>query len=593
VTAASEHAALDRERAETYLRLQAEAELRRALAMPEYRPPRDFPTARVTRLVAHRGFGKSGWLAPVQNSRRMRRRRAILDRLMRQQAGQQGQPGHQGPADPANQPERRARSLLATLQQAATSSLTVARSAATPVARQLRRAANHRANWSQQLRHSAWHIRRRMRRRFRRRGQEPAAAETCLERVSSLASLLAGVGAISPQTELDVVDGFEVALAARSRIDPEAMLASESHWMPRSAGRHPAPSGQLRAQPVGIPASGEIEGVPIRFYLGVLVVDQGDVAVTIRARFSAESIERDHRHVHPLYAALDDIRAVDDRGGTCHASFSGGGGDGKWDGRLSLMPAPPTGVRWLDMTLPGASVVRIPMDTPPADLGVRTQAVTTTAADRLLDALNARAMLAGATDAAEDFMADYTSNVAGIAADLVAAGVVTTRSESLRRLAGTAAHFGVSLPASLAGIDPADLPADWLSLHARARRSDGPTGIISVAAVLPEIEGTQCVIEELMSDSDSATMQIHARGWPEHRHGGGRRIDRFEWTARDDLGGWYLLEDVGGSYSDGEADLELQFTPALHPEARALDIILTGTTTQVTVSVPLDWQEGL
>ena len=546
--AASENSALDRERAETYLRLQAEAELRRALAMPEYTPPRDHRAPWAIRLAAQ--------------AHRMRHRRAVLDRLMRQQAGRQGQPGRGGSA---NQLERRARSLLASFQQAATSSLAVARSAAAPLTRQLRRAASRAEDGIAQLRHSAWRIRLRMRRplprRFRRHGHEPAAAETCLERVSSLASLLAGVGAISPQTELDVVDNFEFALAARSRIDPEAMLASGGHWTPRSARPHPAPPGPPIAVPIGIAANGEVEGAPIHFYLGVLVLDQGDVTLSLQARFSAESIGRDHRHVHPLYAALAGIRAVDDRGGTCHADFSGGGGDGKWDGRLSLWPAPPAGVRWLDMTLPGASVVRIPMDTPPADLRVRTEAVTTTAADRLLDALNARAMLAGATDAAEDFMAGYTSNVAGIAADLVGAGVVTTRSESLRRLAGTAAHFGVPLPGSLAGIDPADLPADWLSLHARAGRSDGPTGIICVAAVLPEIEGTQCVIEELMSDGHSASMQVHARGWPEHRHGGGRRIEKFEWTARDDLGGWYLLEDVGGSYSDGQADLELQFTP--------------------------------
>jgi hypothetical protein len=568
----------DRERAETYLRLQAEAELRRALAMPEYKPPRDHRAPWAISLTAQ--------------ANRMRHRRAVLDRLMRQQADRQGQPGQ---ADPANQLGRRARSLLATLQQAATSSLAVARSAAAPLTRQLRRAASRAEDGIAQLRHSAWRIRLRMRRplprRFRRHGHEPAAAETCLERVSSLASLLAGVGAISPQTELDVVNDFEAALAARSRIDPEAMLGYQGHWMRGSAGRQPAPSGPPRAHPVGIPASGELEGVPIRFYFGVLVFDQGDLAVTMQARFSAESIGRDHRHVHPLYAALAGIRAVDDRGGTCHADFSGGGGDGKWDGRLSLWPAPPAGVRWLDMTLPGASVVRIPMDTPPADLRVRTEAVTTTAADRLLDALNARAMLAGVTEAAEYFTARDTSNVAGIAADLLAAGVVTTRSESLRRLAGTAEHFGVALSGSLAPIEPADLPADWLSLHARAGRSDGPMGIICVAAVLPEIEGTQCVIEELMSDGDSATIQVHARGWPEHRHGGGRRIEKFEWTARDDLGGWYLLEDVGGSYSDGQADLELQFTPALDPEARALEIILTGATNQVSVTVPLDWQE--
>jgi hypothetical protein len=126
---------------------------------------------------------------------------------------------------------------------------------------------------------------------------------------------------------------------------------------------------------------------------------------------------------------------------------------------------------------------------------------------------------------------------------------------------------------------------------ARADRHAGPTGIIPVAAVLPEVDGAQCIIGELSSDPDSATLQIHARGWPEPRHAGRLRIEQFSWTARDDLGGSYVLGEGGWSYSDGEADLDLQISPAIDPQARSLDITLTGTTTQVTVTVPLDWQE--
>jgi len=409
--------------------------------------------------------------------------------------------------------------------------------------------------------------------------------------VAALASVLAGVGAISEKTALGVVGGFEAALAARSRIDPEAMLRFPGHWMQRSARPRPASSGPPRAHPVGLFASGEVDGVPVRFYLGVLVMDQGNVTLTMQARFPAESIERDHRHAHPMFEALGEVSAVDDRGGTYRAHFSGGGGDGKWDGRLHITPAPPSGVRWLDMTLPGAPVVRIPMDTSPADLPVTTEVVTTTAADRLLDAQTAQVMLASAGDA-ETLLADAdTFSSFGVAADLLAAGVLAAGSESLRRVAGAAAHFGVPLPGPLAAIEPASLPADWLSLPARAERHDGPTGIIALAAVLPEVDGAQCVIGELASEADSATMQVHARGWPEPRYQRGLCLDRYDWTARDDLGGWYILGHAGWGYSDGEADLELQFTPALDPAARSLNIILTGPTTRLTVSVPLDWQE--
>jgi hypothetical protein len=576
VTAASEHNAPDHERAETYLRLQAEAELRRALAMPEYKPPRE-----------HRASRAITWSA---QARRMRRRRRILDRFMRQQAGK-GQSGRPVQGGPANQPKRQARPLLAALQQTATSSVAVARSAAGPVARQLRRTGSHAAYRRYQVRNVVWQLRSRLPRRLRSRGHEAPAAQACLDRVSALASVLAGIGAVSAQTELDVVSGFEAALAARSRIDPEALLGFSAHWMHRSAGTHLIPSGPPRAYPVGISASGEVQGVPIRYYLGVLVMDQGSLTLTMQARFPAESIEHDHRHMHPMFEALSEASAVDDRRGMYQAHFSGGGGDRKWDGRLHLMPTPPSGVRWLDLTLPGAPSVRVPMDTPPADLRITTEAVTTTAADRLIDTQTALLMLADETHAADLLTGEYTPNLAGMAADLLGSGVLTTSSESLRRLAGAAAHSGVPLRGPLAEIEPASLPADWLSLRARADREDGPAGIIAVAAVVPEVDGAQCVIGELVSDRDSARMQVHARGWPESRYQGGLRIEKFEWTARDDLGGWYVLGYGGGSFSDGEADLELQFSPALDPRARSLDIILTGVTTQVTVTVPLDWQE--
>ncbi len=574
----------DRRRAETYLRLQAEAELRRALAMPDYKPPREHRTSSLVSYAAH--------------ARRMRRRRAIVDRIMRQHARAPAQAGRQVTRGPADQPERQARSLLAALQRSATSSLTLARSAASPLAPWLHQFWRHAAYRRDQIRRSAWHLRRRVRRRlpqrFRGRSHEPSPAEACAERVGALASVLAAVGAISTQTEAEVVADFAFALAARSRLEPDALLGDFGFSSHRLAGRgrpHPAPGAPPVARPVGLAAAGEVEGVRVRFYLGVLVFDQGSVTLTMQARFPPEAFEHDH-YTDPMFHALSEVRAIDDRGGTYQAHFSGGGGAGTWEGRLHLIPPPAAGLRWLDVTLPGASAVRVRMDTPPADLRVTAEPVTMTAAERLIDAQAAGLLLASTTDAAQLLSGEDTPNVARIAADLLAAGVITTSSKSLRRLAGAAARFGVRLPGSLAAIQPADLPADWLSLRARAGRTGGPTGVIPVGAVLPEVDGARCVIGDLSSDADSATVQVHARGWPEFWHEGGLRIEQFRWTARDDLGGWYVLDHSGGSYSDDEADLDFRFSPALDSRARLLDIILTGTTTQVSVTVPLDWREG-
>jgi hypothetical protein len=587
VTAATEHAAPDRERAETYLRLQAEAELRRALAMPQYEPPRDFRAQRAVQV------------------RLMRRRRATLDRFMRQHTRGlmgSGQIGH------ASQP-RAARSIAALPGIGRTAQwLANARTIAAPATATVLKAGTRAGNLLGAARALCWQLRRRFR---RDRGYQPPPAAACLARVETVAGVLAAVGAITAETEEDVVGGLREALAARSRIDHDALFGYHrfgghvlvntstfgSHPMRRMAGGAAAPAGPPRAIPVGVSASGEIEGVPVRFYLGALVFDQSGAALTVRARFPAELEERDDG----FYDALSDISAVDDRGGAYRAGFSGGGGGaGEWDARLQLSPAPPPGVRWLDMTVPGAPAVRVRLDATPRDLQITTEQVTTSAADRFLDAQTLRLLARQSTDL--DWPSDDDPDVSDdgdllpllrIASHLVAAGVLRTDSPSLRRLAAAAAQSGTPLPDPLAAIEATDLPADWLSLLSRADCTDGPTGAIPIAVVLPEVDGVQCVIVELVSDSESATMQVHARGWPEPREPFGVRSDQIWWTARDDLGGGYLVRESGSSYGNDEADLDLEISPAINPQARVLDIILTGTTTRVTVSVPLDWQEGL
>ena len=42
----------------------------------------------------------------------------------------------------------------------------------------------------------------------------------------------------------------------------------------------------------------------------------------------------------------------------------------------------------------------------------------------------------------------------------------------------------------------------------------------------------------------------------------------------------------------GHSDLTLRLTPALHPAATSIDVVLTGKSGRVTVTLPLDWQEG-
>jgi hypothetical protein len=558
VTAASEQAAPVGERAETYLRLRAEAELRIALTMPRYRPPRE------------RMAGRLG--GRVVQIRRMRRRRAAINRVMRMQGGDQAQAD-----DLLEHSLRRVRDVLA--RQGALLIRRSAGRAGRVLATTGRRAAAPLRRWRP------------------RRSRRSAPAEGCLARLAVLAHALAATGAISEQVAAEVLDGLRAALAARSLVDPDGLLGDSRFAFRRSPVPGPSP-GPLRAIPVGIMVDGEIQGHPVRTYLGALLVDPSFAALTMQARFPPELARAPERaHPLPLFHALNDITAADDRGGTFRAHFSGGGSPGRWDGRFHLMPAPAASARWLDVTLPGAAPVRIQLDALLPDLPVSSVPLAAgEAADRYLDAQTVGWLQAGRADAPErleDNEDGAEDGLSRVAAGLVAAGVLTVSSPSLRRLAAVAARFGRHLPGSLASVEPGSLPPDWLSLLGRNTCTDGPAGVIAVAATLPDVDGVSCVIAGLVSGPDSATLEAHARGWPEPRHHPTLRSGPFCWSARDDLGGWYAGAEAGWSFSDGEADLELRLHPPINPLARSLQIVLTGKTREVSVTVPLDWQEGL
>jgi hypothetical protein len=148
VMAASMPAAPDRKRAETYLRLLAEAELRRALAMPEYKSPRERMPAAVAALSVQR---------------RMRRRRATVQRIMQQRAvspaSTQSQPtASSGSAQPI--------AALPTVRRVAVSVAT-AREIAAPLAAAVLKAATS-ARYQLSARGATWPVRRQLRRQFLR-----------------------------------------------------------------------------------------------------------------------------------------------------------------------------------------------------------------------------------------------------------------------------------------------------------------------------------------------------------------------------------------------------------------------------------------
>lgn len=558
MAAAGESGDRDPGRAEIYLRLQVEAELRRGIGQPRFEPPR-------RRLFPDRVPGA------VVAVLRGRRHAVMLRRLRRAGAGAA---------------VHRSRGPLGRLLTP------VAGHSVLPVLRWLTGRGFATRHW---IRRHTWRVTRGRRGR-RDEVRRVSSVDSGVERITGLAAALTAIGAINEATEVQVLEDYRTSLAVRGMTDPHLIFA-HLPWRPPAQSPQPHSSGPLRAIPVGVVAECEVDGQRGRIYLGALVTDGSSSTLTFRSRFEQPvwtSAPSQPRHVKMRHVvmlrALRNFAATDNLGGSYNVHFSGGGGGEDWRGRLDISPPPPAGVRWLDLSLPGtAAPVRIPLDAAPPALTISSRSLDPAdAADRYLD--NCTIEQLQEIRPADDESAGDWPGVFDLSAELLAAGVLTTGSPSLARLAAVARWLKRRLPYALGNVEPGVVPAEWLSLLARTASADGPTGVIPVAAALPHVDGAQCVITELESEPDSMFMQVHAQGWPEpHRYGVGR-ADLLRWSARDDVGGWYTSGESGWSYSNGEADMDLQLRPPVNPRARELQIILTGRTAEATVTVPLDWQ---
>jgi hypothetical protein len=349
-------------------------------------------------------------------------------------------------------------------------------------------------------------------------------------------------------------------------------LQRQKHW-----ARRPQP-GPLRTVPVGAVALCEFGGRPVRMFLGTLFLAADSAGLSVIATASAP---------HPgLIDAVEHWTATDDRGTSYRLGLTGDGDNPCCEGVLHFDSALPVNVRWLDVTPPGAGPIRVDIESAPPALP--TSAVTMpadTVAERYLDALAIRMLwrICGGAAALDE------PDAAAAVSALLGAGVLTPGSMALGRLAATASRLGLDL--GLASVPPPNMPEHWLGMLQRRDERDGRTAVAQLTgAVLPELDGVWCVIDEIVSKADHAVVRIQAWGWP---------IPVCQvtppgpvyWTAHDDLGGFYAASQGGRATSDKDTSLVLELRPAIHPAASDMRIVLTGRTGEVSVTVPLDWQD--
>jgi hypothetical protein len=424
--------------------------------------------------------------------------------------------------------------------------------------------------------------------------QAPAAADeasprACLQRATELAGVLSAVGAVPEPAAFSVLGELRSALERRGLLDAEPDEESEP-----PAARVPE---TVRAFPAGLTASCAVEGFPepMRFRLGALVTDGQRARLTTRAAYADPKLTGPrwfHHGPDPLMALWGGrLTATDDLGGRYEdtgGSWGGNHHDGgrfHWDGWIGLDPVPPQEARWLEVTLAGRALPRIPLRRQSEPATTVAALEEAGAASRYLDA-RTLTLLAGAPD-----FRFRSLSVVTTAEVLLAAGVLPTGSPPLGRLAAAARRAGLALTGPLSAIPAAPLPADWAVLAASAGAACGASGVVFAAAVLPAVEGATCVITEVTSRPDISVFRVFAPCWPRSwLHGMPQIDDRYHWDARDDLGHRYATSAFLGVGQGGTAEFPLRLHPPVSPQATELEITLAGRTAQASVRIPLDWR---
>jgi hypothetical protein len=488
--------------------------------------------------------------------------------------------------------------------------------------------------------------------RLRRLAGGTATAADCASRVDAVAAAFQQTDLLDDEVAAVIMEDFGLALATRSpeRSTPlhRGQRAPVSTFRSFGGGsgiygsRVTPPGRGIATAPSVVPAApvtaaalgragteaehGEAPGAPVvvpvgevlrvradgtggdadeDIYLLAYVAAPDRAWLTVAARTSENLASRlrgapgpargqGSRAARPSTFAGRGMTAADNTGRRYTLGFSGGGGT--WYlGRLSLHPAPPPDLEWLDVTCGGRTVrVDLTRQAPEA-----TARITHVAASRAEAYLLQRAeiLLSHPGLAAADAAA-----MACVVPALRAIGALPRTSPVPGQVAALLQRLGAAGEEFAA---PGELPERWAGVLAaqEARKAEAssraPTAgsqgaeppakhsIVAahLAAVLPPVDGVTVTLAGLITRADEGTTvfgAMHPRPDPDIRVGGPSL-----WLTDD--GGWHTVSVRGWSSNGDGFTFQADVVPPLTPAVRDVEFRVTGSGTEIRAPIPLTW----
>jgi DNA-directed RNA polymerase specialized sigma24 family protein len=430
-----------------------------------------------------------------------------------------------------------------------------------------------------------------------------------LARVARVAQVLTAVGALDEEVADQILGELELTLAIRqagslgrggpgpgswrwsSPMRPRPRPAAGSGT---TAGAGAAPARVVRLGQV-IPVPGEDASGEVYLLSYAQTASGPQLSLFARDRLWSVRPGPPERWA----SRLEQFTATDDRGTSYQlkARDLGGGPDG-WT--LMLHPGPPYDPRWLDLaTIVGEPAVRVdlhPSARAPQDATVTVSAATASPGEHLLHAVAARLLAAPAADLAAPGPgppATAADGLGDVIAALQAAGALSPLSPVPGQLAALCARLhltghGITAPPAR------NLPGPWLSMLAHYyRRKTGAArdGCAAAAVTLPGIDGITLAILGLHNCQGRTVVHVHASGpmcqaayWPD---------ELYYWPVtwiRDSGGRWHATRIRGQSGTGGQTALRVEVVPPLSRTTTWIEVVTAGRSAQARARLPLRWE---
>jgi hypothetical protein len=461
-------------------------------------------------------------------------------------------------------------------------------------------------------------------------------------RIMVVGHALTAVEALDPVIAEEILTDFRLAVGVRQLHNEPGQVAGRAvtvtQWLGQGRAvlhRKPAPAPPGSALPESAPPGDDAGqeradrfvpiGLTVPFHAGAI---SGELCLMsfaqtgAGARFVAAwgvrtpSLEPQLGYQHPGLIPFEEFTVTDDRGGRYQLGHTPGS-DMEWPNLISLSPAPPESIRWLDVAPPRRQAVRVDLRSggPPRGPGgyggaggaaqVSVGDTKLSPGEHLLIMLAERLLTwtpgfprgGPSTGLSIGPWRAMAAGFGDIVAALEAADVLSPLSPVPARLATLCASLdlnghGIAVP-------PAhDLPEPWLSLLAHyQRRKPDPAqmrdGYAALAASLPELDGIRLTLLGLQHTQGSSALHVLALGHAPEPRPGPLDIDLsfpLSLWLRDSGGRWHAARQDRCHRADLESTIRLRLVPPLTRPADWVEVLARGRSAEVRARLPLHWR---